>query len=76
MSRTQGILLLLLALVGLLVGWLALRNPQPPLLPDNAAHRWFPGADYCLTCHGPEGVQPRPKNHPMGNDCNRCHGLR
>jgi mono/diheme cytochrome c family protein len=28
----------------------------------------------CVVCHGPEGGSPRDPNHPIGNDCLRCHG--
>jgi hypothetical protein len=74
LNRQQIILLGLLALLVLAVVVLALRNPQPPLLPTDETHRGFAGADACLECHGGDGPAPRSRNHPIGNDCLRCHG--
>ena len=73
MKRTQLILLGLLALVAIGAVFLMLRNPQPPILPDNADHRWI-NADTCLDCHGVGRSHPQPRNHPVGRDCMRCHG--
>jgi hypothetical protein len=66
----------MLALLAALVGWIAYRNRQPPMLPRDAVHALEGVPDRCLTCHGPDGVLPRSKNHPPGNDCGRCHGVR
>lgn len=69
-------LLLLLLLAAAAVGWLALRSRQPPLLPPDAAHAEAAGAPACLECHGPGAPVPRGPNHPLGEDCRRCHGTR
>jgi hypothetical protein len=74
--RKQAVLLAMLALLAAFVGWLALRTRQPPLLPKDDVHAGAGAADGCLTCHGPDGVLPRSKNHPQGNDCFRCHGVK
>ena len=76
MSRRQIVLLAVLLLVALAVGWLALRTRQPPLLPTDAAHVEAADAPACLECHGPGGPSPRGPNHPLGDDCRRCHGTR
>lgn len=69
-------LLTLLALLAAFIAWLAFRNRQPPLLPRDDVHVNEGVPDRCLTCHGPEAMLPRSKNHPPGNDCFRCHGVR
>ena len=74
MKRTQVILLLCLFAVAGLVGWLAFFNRQPPMLPGDRDHAG--PADECLVCHGPDGGVPQNPNHPIGNDCMRCHGRR
>ena len=74
MSRAQVILIALLLLLGLLVGMLALRTRQPPLLPHDSEHASFTDAATCLTCHGPDGGVPQSKNHPRRLDCMQCHG--
>ena len=74
MNRTQWILLSLLALLLLLAGVLALRNPQPPVLPADETHARFGGAEGCLECHATDGPAPQSRTHPVGNDCMRCHG--
>jgi hypothetical protein len=56
------------------VAYLALRNPQAPILPADEEHASFVEATPCMTCHGPDGGLPRSKNHPIGKDCTRCHG--
>lgn len=76
MSRLQITLLALLALLGGLVLWVALRSRQPPLLPADDEHTTFSGYADCLVCHGPDGGFPRTRNHPIGHDCLRCHGQR
>ncbi len=74
MTRKQVFLLVALgALAALLIG-LALRNPQPPILPSDAAHSDAAGGPECLSCHGPTGPSPQSRNHPVGQDCLRCHG--
>jgi hypothetical protein len=73
MSRKQIVLLGVLVAVAALLVWLALRNPGPPFLPNDAAHATFSSSDACLECHGPDGSSPRTKNHPLGLDCLRCH---
>jgi len=74
MNRTQWILLALLALILLLVAVLALRNPQPPVLPADETHAASRGAEACLECHASDGPAPRSRTHPVGSDCRRCHG--
>jgi hypothetical protein len=69
------VLLVALAAFAALVAWIALRNRQPPVLPADAVHARFDGADACLTCHGPAGPNPQPASHPVGRDCTRCHGF-
>jgi cytochrome c553 len=74
MSRSKKISFLALALLALLVGVLVSRNRQAPQLPPDSDHVGFSGVDLCLDCHGPEGVLAKSRNHPVGNDCFRCHG--
>jgi len=76
MSRRQLISLLALGALLALVVYLALRNPKPPFLPADDAHRAFDGAEACLTCHGPGGPSPQAQKHPVGRDCMRCHAFR
>ena len=76
MKPIQRYLLLALALLALLVGYFALRTRQPPLLPRDVIHSPSTRSLQCLNCHGPTGQYPRSKNHPLGDDCFRCHGLR
>jgi mono/diheme cytochrome c family protein len=76
MTRRQAVLLVLLLLAAAAVGWLALRSRQPPLLPADAAHAEAAGTPACLECHGPGRPFPRGPNHPLGEDCLRCHGAR
>jgi cytochrome c553 len=73
MSRNQIVLLIVLALVAALVLALALRSRQAPFLPGDEDHRSSPSAQPCAECHGPDGVLPRSQNHPLGEDCFRCH---
>jgi len=76
MNRKQLIALLALLAVAALVGLFALRNPQPPILPQDDDHALFDGADGCLVCHDADSGLPRSPNHPLGTDCTRCHGMR
>lgn len=75
MRRTQIIALAVLLAAGVLVAVLALRNPQPPVLPADEDHARFAGPGACLDCHADDGVLPRSRNHPLGDDCTRCHGM-
>jgi hypothetical protein len=75
-KRKQIVLLLFLGLLATLVTWIALRNRQPPFLPKDEVHRSAAGPEACLTCHDADGPMPRSKNHPPGQDCFRCHGIR
>lgn len=74
MNRRQAILLGVLAAFALLVIALAFRNPQPPRIPTDEPHAAASSTAACLTCHGEGGSSPRDANHPVGNDCSRCHG--
>ena len=74
MNRTQIMSLSAIVVVAALVAYLALRNPQPPILPADPDHASFDTAGTCLICHGPDGCMPKSTNHPLGNDCTRCHG--
>ena len=73
MGRSQKILLIVLALVACAVVYVALRNRQPPILPPDADHAVL-DIPKCLDCHNPAGKYPRGRNHPVGDDCFRCHG--
>lgn len=75
-KRTRLVLLAALALVAILIVVLAGRNRQPPLLPSDESHRAWQSAAACLSCHGPREGLPRGANHPLGDDCLRCHGTR
>ena len=75
MNRTQWILMASLLVVALGVGYLAMRNRQPPMLPLDADHKGSVNTITCLSCHGPDGSDPRGANHPLGDDCLRCHGI-
>ena len=75
MSRRQWVALALLALVAAVVAWAALFVRQAPRLPGDDVHASFEGAAACLACHGPDGAVPRGRDHPLGDDCLRCHGV-
>jgi hypothetical protein len=74
MNRNQWIALAALVLVGLLILWLGTRNRQPPMLPADADHVDVAQPEGCNACHGPGEIYPRDQNHPLGDDCTRCHG--
>ncbi len=74
MKRGQLGAMIGLLLVAALVGYLALRNRQPPVLPADADHATFVNSGRCIDCHGPDDEVPRGPKHPVGNDCMRCHG--
>lgn len=76
MKRVQWISLAALLLLGLAVGYLTFRNRQPPILPDDEEHGRTADLALCMTCHGPDQILPQSPNHPLGNDCLRCHGSR
>jgi hypothetical protein len=69
LKRTQWIALAAIALLGAVVLLFVLRNRQPPFLPNDSDHAWN-GAESCLECHAPQDP-----NHPVGQDCMRCHGV-
>jgi len=73
-NRRQAILLALLAATAALVIGLATRTRQPPLVPRDDVHAIGGPTAACLACHGPDGTSPRGPNHPLGEDCLRCHG--
>jgi hypothetical protein len=72
MSRTQIVLVVALLLVAALILVLVFRNPPIPFLPDDADHVGVAEPN-CLECHNADGIYPRVQNHPLGQDCFRCH---
>lgn len=47
---------------------------ERPPIPADEVHLTVAGnGDACVSCHGPGGGQPRPRSHPNGKDCTRCH---
>ena len=76
MTKQQIMLMSLIGAAALAVLWLGLRNPEPPLLPDDDEHAGFARAENCFVCHGPNGSNPRNPSHPIGRECTRCHGRR
>jgi hypothetical protein len=74
MKRTQWILLAVLVVLGVVVAVLAARNRQAPILPDDEVHYQGPIPAACDECHAYGADFARSKNHPLGNDCLRCHG--
>jgi len=73
MSRTQIILVIALLLIAALILVLVFRNPPIPFLPDDEDHLGRAASPSCLDCHGPDEIYPRGQNHPIGQDCFRCH---
>ncbi len=73
MNRMQKVSFGVLGLLAVLIGFLVLRNPKPPFLPDDPEHRSFAT---CNDCHAMDGPVPRSTEHPIGEDCNRCHAIR
>jgi len=76
MKRSQGIVLVVLALAAAFVLWLSVKSRQPPLLPQDDTHAAWESAATCDTCHGADAAVPKPAKHPLGFDCLRCHGRR
>ena len=74
MNRRQVVLLALLAGAAALVIGLATRTRQAPLVPRDDVHATGGPTAACLACHGPGGTTPRGPDHPLGDDCLRCHG--
>ena len=74
MTRTQYVAFAALAVLAAVIVVLGTRNRQPPLLPGDEPHRTFVSATDCRECHGPDGLLPQGPNHPVGEDCLRCHG--
>ena len=75
MSRRQIVLAAVLALAALLAVLLAVGTHGAPYLPRDPDHA--PEADpACMSCHGLDGPAPRSANHPLGDDCFRCHARR
>lgn len=74
MKSTQIVALAAVLLLAGTVAYLALRNPQPPVLPGNHDHVRFIDAERCLKCHGPGGSSPQTPNHSPRRDCLSCHG--
>ncbi|HXV77033.1 MAG TPA: hypothetical protein VD788_12020 [Candidatus Polarisedimenticolaceae bacterium] len=76
MKRVRIVSLVLLGLIALLLVVLAVRNPAPPFLPADADHAAAGDTPACLACHGVDAPMPRSTNHPLGEDCWRCHARR
>ncbi len=76
MKAAQIVSIFALVALAALVILLVVRGRQPPVLPFDADHARFVSSGRCLSCHGPQGTSPQPKNHPLGTDCMRCHGMR
>ena len=76
MKRGQAVGLVLLAAAAGTALWLARATRVPPAPPTDRVHAEAVAPDGCLTCHGPEGMRPRPRSHPPGRDCWRCHAAR
>ena len=76
MSRKQWIAIALIAAAAAFVAWLARSTRQAPLLPADETHSRFESAPACLACHGPDAPVPRSRQHPLGDECLRCHGSR
>jgi hypothetical protein len=76
MNRKQWIMTFVLAVAAAFIAWLAWSSRQPPLLPIDDAHASFVSAATCLECHGQGGSVPQSRQHPLGEDCVRCHGSR
>ncbi len=74
MPRKHWTVLAVIAIAAAFILWLAYRSRQAPLVPDDPTHATIRGARFCLGCHGPAGAVPQPPNHPLGEDCLRCHG--
>ena len=74
MKPLQRNLLIALALLALAVGYCSMRTRQAPVLPRDADHAPSYRGRACIDCHGLNGELPRSKNHPLGDDCLRCHG--
>lgn len=76
MSRVQWIALAGLLLLALLIVRVGMGARKPPFLPVDRDHSPAMPTAQCLHCHGPGGSSPRPSDHPIGNDCGRCHRVR
>ena len=76
MKGRQIVLLALLVVAAAAVLWLARANRAAPKPPSDRTHAEASAPDGCLVCHGPGGAQPRPRSHPPGRDCWRCHMAR
>ena len=74
MSRSQIIAAAFVVVLAAFAVYLAVRGRQPPVLPLDEEHARFLSAEDCLICHDPNGDLAQAKNHPLGNDCMRCHG--
>jgi len=75
MKQAQRISFVAVALLAALVAFFAFRTRQPPILPADTEHASFDSAAACDLCHGPQEGAPKSPNHPLGNECLRCHGL-
>ena len=73
--KRKAVLIALIVLAAAFVVVLALRNREAPPMPNDPNHYTFFDAESCLKCHGPGKLAPQGENHPIGNDCLRCHSL-
>lgn len=72
-SKVIGIVMLLMMV--LCIVWVLKGTSNPPVMPGDAPHARFEGAETCLLCHSSTGIHPRPKTHPISRECMRCHTM-
>jgi hypothetical protein len=46
---------------------------KPPRLPADRDHALLQTESACLHCHAHTAAHPRPKGHPLRDDCFSCH---
>ncbi len=73
MKPVQIALLALIVVLAGLVVLMATRTREAPPLPNDATHYSFFDAPSCMNCHAPKRLSPRSEDHPLGDDCLRCH---
>jgi cytochrome c553 len=66
--------LLFIAFIAVVVGFLfSISGDRSNRIPDNEYHINLTDVEYCLSCHGPDGSNPRGPEHPPKDDCILCH---